>query len=483
MKPSDRQAPFTIGLSASGSLSRIVRLLVDDLPSGQIESVTVASLCSRKSGNASHSLLIIEAVNEGTDLIAAMPTILQRHPRSPVLAVSETTDHRIAVRLVQAGVRDVLTLPAEQHRLYDLVEKMLRERDVLWDQQTFVDVQVQSYDFSRLIGSSPSFLATIARAQKVAGNSALTVLILGETGTGKGMLAKAIHYNSGNRVHPFIEIGCSSLPETLLESELFGHEKGAFTDARDRKIGLFELAGQGTIFLDEIGDISQTVQSKLLKVLEEKLMRRVGGVQDIHVSARIIAATSRDLTDLVRKGIFRSDLFYRLNVVPLTLPPLRDRREDIPGLIAHFLARFNEMMGAPPHQLTAAAREKLQAHDWNGNVRELMHALERAVILAEDSVIDADSLDLSAQTQRSVAAIHAPNMSPEDLRTGDQITLRLPFQEATIMETERHLVREILRHVHGNKSRAAAFLQISRPRLERILKHDPEFFRSVLKQS
>ncbi len=478
--PADRSIPFLIGVSASATLLRSVRQLTGEFTGVQIEPTTLASLTSRRGTVAAPNILIVEPTNEGTELLAAMPALLQRHPQLVVAAINETPDHRTAVRLIQSGVRDFVLIPIEQHRLYDLIERMLRERDARADQQTYIDVQSRVYDFSRIVGSAPTLLATIARAQKVASNSALTVLILGETGTGKGMLAKAIHYNSPNREHPFIEIGCSALPEALLESELFGHEKGAFTDARERKLGLFELAGQGTIFLDEIGDISPAVQSKLLKVLEEKSMRRVGGVHDVRVGARIIAATSRDLSDLVRRNLFRSDLFYRLNVVPLSLPPLRDRREDIPLLINHFLSRFAELSGKDLVHLTPAAREKLSTHRWDGNVRELMHALERAVVLTEDSTIDAEHIDLAAHTNRFLPA-PPPMLAVDDVTTGDHVILRLPVREATLEHTERHLVREILRLVNGNKSRAAAMLQISRPRLERIIQHDPEFFRSVLK--
>jgi transcriptional regulator with PAS, ATPase and Fis domain len=271
---------------------------------------------------------------------------------------------------------------------------------------------------------------------------------------------KVIHYNSANKEHPFVEINCSAIPETLLEAELFGYEKGAFTDARDRKIGLFELAGKGTIFLDEIGDVNLFVQSKLLKVIEEKVMRRLGGVENIPVQARIIAATSKNLEELVHKGAFRQDLYFRLHILPLLLPPLRDRENDIPVLCEYFLSHFNAVHHKNITGITREAMHLLQKHQWKGNIRELKHAVERAVVLCDEELLDSTSFDLQSLGHRSLAV-------PEE--RGEQ-AISIDLQKTTLAEMEQRFTLEVLRSVNGNKSRAASVLNISRPRLDRILK-------------
>ena len=467
---------FVLGVAASPALLRAVRALMTDVPEVHLEAITLASLTARKGTTPVIQLLAVEVRDDGSELLSALPELRRRFPDQTVVAISAVPEHRAAVRLIQAGARDYVVLTAEQHRLYDLVDRLLNEHGSRVAQQAYVQAQSRTFDFDHIVGRSGALRSTLSLARKVADNAGLTVLILGETGTGKGLLAKAVHYNSPSREQPFVEIGCTALPETLLESELFGHEKGAFTDARQRKAGLFEIAGSGTIFLDEIGDISPAVQSKLLKVLEEKTMRRVGGIQDIRVQARIIAATSRDLGLLVQQGRFRKDLFYRLNVLPLVLPPLRERREDIPLLIDHFLRQYGTLAGRDGLHLTPEALQLLNEHAWEGNVRELMHVLERAVVLSDDDEIGSEYFELSApalQVESAEAAVPLPAIA-------EMLTLRLPVQHATIDEAEKHLVRQVLEHVHGNKSRAAALLQISRPRLERILRHDRDFFKDVL---
>ncbi len=319
------------------------------------------------------------------------------------------------------------------------------------------------------MGESESLKKTIAVTEKAIKSEHLTVLILGETGTGKELIAKAIHYNSANRQEPFIEINCSTIPETLLESEFFGYEKGAFTDAKQRKIGLFESAGTGTIFLDEIGSISTAIQSKLLKVIEEKMMRRLGGVNNIPVRARIIAAAGEELPDLVSSGLFRKDLFYRLNILTVHLPPLRERRQDIKPLAAHFLQHFKSIYNASVVGFTEEAMEYLEKQQWEGNVRELKNAVERAVVLCEKPLISSNHLSTADQSGPQ-------KTSQRHESAGDQITLNISMENASVNAVQQLLIKEVLRSVHGKKSAAAKILKISRSRLDRIIGDHPDFF-------
>jgi len=331
------------------------------------------------------------------------------------------------------------------------------------------------YDFRHIIGNSPPLKVTMERAQKVIQNSSMTVLITGETGTGKELLARAIHYNGKNRSSPFIDIACSALPETLLESELFGYERGAFTDAKERKIGLFELAGDGSIFLDEIGDISLATQSKLLKVIEDHSMRRVGGVRDVPVRARIIAATGADLEGKMRSGEFRRDLYHRLKILPLELPPLRERKDDIPLLVEGFLQSFNEAYNKKIKGLTPHAFQMLMEHEWEGNVRELKHCIERAVLLEEDDWISEHDFEFEGRkaraTKRKLIVNKQESLPPKEV---DTLMFLVPLDHASLPEVQKLVAQKVLDHVRGSKMKAAKILKISRPRLDRILKNQQD---------
>jgi two-component system response regulator AtoC len=475
-KPESRR--ILIGVVASAGLLRIIKQVLEDRDDIELQPHPISKSAAHSSGRTFPDLLIVETNDDMLPIHATKVESPQSGKRIPLIAVTTAPDHRWAVKLVRAGVIDYIALPAEQHRLYDVVERFRKEQLSQLEQRNYLDIKARTFDFSNIVGHSPALQNMLSVVQKIVDNEHVTVLVLGETGTGKGLLAKAIHYNSRNRSEPFVEIGCSALPESLLESELFGHERGAFTDARDRKLGLFELAGTGTIFLDEIGDITLAVQSKLLKVLEERTMRRVGGVHSIKVHARIIAATSRNLEELVQKGMFRKDLYYRLHTVPLMMPPLRDRREDIPLLVDHYLKHYGESSGKPEITMSDEARALLYDLPWQGNVRELMHWIERAVVLSEGPEIDVEDFDFSMTSSVVKENPSSPQtVSEVSASSNDGFTLNLPFDQATILETERKLVREVLQRVRGNKSRAASILKISRPRLERIIRLDPDFFK------
>ncbi|MHC5021181.1 MAG: sigma-54-dependent Fis family transcriptional regulator, partial [Planctomycetota bacterium] len=309
----------------------------------------------------------------------------------------------------------------------------------------------------QIVGRSKELLGLLQSVRKVAATGA-TVLLTGETGSGKELFARAIHDLSPRADRPFIAVNCAAMAETLLESELFGHERGAFTGAHKTKPGKFELADGGTLFLDEVGEMSSSTQTKLLRVLEERRFERVGGVRRISVDVRIVAATNRDLPEEVRSGRFREDLYYRLAVVPLHVPPLRDRREDIPDLARHFLKRFARDLGKAMEEISADAMAALQQHDWPGNVRELQNAIERAVVLSERNRIE--SIDLPARVvQGSGASGHVVALP------GDDLTL-----PTAIAQTERVYIARALEVARGKKVEAARLLGISRPTLDKKLK-------------
>ena len=367
-----------------------------------------------------------------------------------VVAVGTEADHRLAAAVVRSGADDYFALPQD----FDALASWLRERAARLqaeaDATAFAEQERTNFRFDGILGTSEALTAALARAARVIPHGGVTVLLTGETGTGKELLARAIHYNGPRRDAPFVDVNCAAIPENLLESELFGHEKGAFTGAIAAKPGLMQLADGGTLFLDEIGHLPLGLQGKVLRALEERMVRRVGGTRTIPFDVRLVAATHVELADAVQRGEFREDLFYRLNVVPIELPALRERAEDIPLLATHFLERFKKEYGIVALEFTPAALHALRERKWPGNIRELRNAIERAVLLATGNKLDA--LDLAERASAS----RAPS--------GDA----LPFP-STIAELTQAAAQRMLAISAGNKTEAARRLGISRPRLHRIL--------------
>jgi two-component system response regulator AtoC len=365
---------------------------------------------------------------------------------------------------MKLGAYDYLIKP---FHLADMVTTMRRATEMLALRVRLRDTVEKAkgrYDFGRVVTQNDAMKKVLEVARKAAETEHTTILIMGESGTGKGVLAKSIHYNSPRASMPLLELNCASLPETLLESELFGYEAGAFTDARRRKEGLLERASGGTVFLDEIGNMSASVQAKLLRVLEEGTFIRLGGTREIKINVRLIAATNANLKGEVTQGRFREDLYYRLNVVPLFIPPLRERKEDILPLGLDLMQHFNRELGKKFTGFTALAAEFLQQYPWPGNIRELKNVVERTMILAPEGDMDAISLPREI-TEAQMGSEIIEEISERDASThsGSMVSLR---------ELEDKYVTQVLMATHNNKTAAARILGIHPTSLLRRLKKD-----------
>jgi DNA-binding NtrC family response regulator len=368
-------------------------------------------------------------------------------PTMPVIILTGHGTIESAVQAMHDGAYDFLTKPVNLDRLSLLVKRALATRELALQNRVMQEELERRSGFASIIGRSAEMRHVFEMVRQVAPTRS-SVLITGESGSGKEMIAEALHYNSPRKDRPFIKLHCAALTESLLESELFGHEKGAFTGAVARKRGRFELANLGTLFLDEIGEINQNVQIKLLRVLEEKRFERVGGEETIEVDVRLIAATNRNLKEAIADGSFREDLYYRLNVVNIAMPPLRERKEDIPLLTAAFLKEFSQENGKPIEGIDPKARAALYSYSWPGNVRQLRNSMESAVVLCKSSLITLDDLP--------------PNVRGE---SGEE-ALRLPLG-ASLAEVEKEVIRSTLARESGNKSRTAEILGIGRKTLHR----------------
>lgn len=385
------------------------------------------------------------------DGITVLRKLRQADPDLPVIMLTAHQDTDLIVEAMKAGASDYVTKPFEVDdvvlRLGRAVEAAPGSREL---RRLKADL-ARPFGFASLIGESEPMQRVKSLARKVAESPNSTVLLTGESGTGKDLLAKVIHYNGSRASQPFLNITCSALPETLLESELFGHERGAFTDARQQKRGLFEQAGGGTVFLDEVAETLPTFQAKLLRFLEEKAFRRLGGTSDIHVDVRVIGATNQDLEKTVRDGKFREDLYYRLNVLRIETPPLRDRGRDVLLLANHYVQTFNQEFRRPARQLSPAAEQALLAYSWPGNVRELRNLIERAVLLSESQTLEPADFE----------TVHT--LRPEGLI--DRGGIHLPENGLDLEEVERRLVTLALERTKGNQTRAAALLGLHRDQI------------------
>jgi DNA-binding NtrC family response regulator len=379
-------------------------------------------------------------------------------PNKPaVIMVTAYGNIETAVEAMKRGAVDFLTKPVNIERLEVLIQRALKARTLEVEVKQLHERLDEKFSFEGIVGHSPKLQAVVDKVRIVAPSKA-TVLIEGESGVGKELIAQAIHQASPRSRAPFIAIHCAALSENLLESEIFGHERGAFTGASERRIGRFEAADGGTIFLDEISEISAATQVKLLRFLETKSIERVGASKPIELDVRLVAATNRDLEQMVREGTFRDDLFFRLNVVRIFVPPLRDRPEDIPVLLSHYLKVYSKENDAPPLSIEPGAMKVLQAYAWPGNVREVRNFCENAVVLRRGRSLSEFDLDAKYR-QGGTAAQGRPENAANAL---------------SVEENERRLLREALVKVRGNRTRAAELLGISRRTLHRKIAQWPE---------
>jgi DNA-binding NtrC family response regulator len=385
--------------------------------------------------------------------ITVLEGIKELNPYALVIMITAFGDIQTAVKTIKLGAYDFVEKPFNMEKLKILIDKALETVSLRKEVSEFRKQISSKFGFDSIIGQSEQMKSVFSLVAKVSKSDASTVLLQGESGTGKDLVAKIIHYQSARAEKPFMEINCTALPDTLVESELFGHEKGAFTDAKAMKKGLFELSDGGTIYLDEIGDMTQGTQAKLLKIIEDKSFKRIGGTKDIDVDVRIITATNRNLENEVRKGNFREDLYYRLKVIPIVLPPLRDRPSDITLIAKYFIDEFNEEFKKNVKGLSTETEKCFMEYPWPGNVRELKNVIERSMILESDEYVLPEHLPLEL-TSKEVMTHNISN-----------INLRIPPGGIDIEEVEKELIRQALDVTGGNQTRASKLLNLSRDTL------------------
>jgi two-component system, NtrC family, response regulator AtoC len=406
-----------------------------------LESGTVAG-AMEKLTPAVDLILLDQRLPDG-DGLTLLRQIKESSPDTLVILMTAFSTVENAVAAMKHGAYHYLHKPFNLDDVSAVVEKALETSRLRREVRMLRGSQSRDYGFDAIIGSSSAMVEAKSLLERIAASPATTVLLTGETGTGKDLAAKAIHFNSERASKPFVNITCSALPEQLLESELFGHERGAFTDARQQKRGLLETADGGTVFLDEIGEMTPGLQAKLLRFLEDRTFKRVGGLNDIRVDVRVIAATNRSLDDEVRAGRFRDDLFYRLQVMPVRLPPLRERVGDIRLLVAHYIDRYNREFRKRVRGLQPGAQAMLDQYRWPGNVRELRNAIERAMLLADHGLLVAE--DFATLSKAATPA-----------------TFRLPPEGVDLENVERQLVIQALQRAGGNQTQAGHLLGINR---------------------
>jgi DNA-binding NtrC family response regulator len=396
-------------------------------------------------------LIFLDIIMPEKDGMEMLKEIRKIQPLTPVVMLTATKTVKTAVEAMKLGAHDYINKPFDVEELILVAQKALESRDLRIENRRLREEVEERYRFDNIIGKSKEMREIYSTIKQIAEKNS-TVLIHGESGTGKELVARAIHYNSLRKEKPFVPVNCAAIPETLIESELFGHEKGAFTDAQSRRIGHFEMAHQGTLFLDEVSELSLLTQAKILRALQEREFVRVGGTKTVSVDVRLISATNKNLEELMARGGFRSDLYYRINVVPLTIPPLRRRKEDILLLAQHFLEKHT---GGAKKRISPEAMDIFVAYDWPGNVRELENIIERIVVLTNVEDINPNDLPASLKTNSRVELIK------QEVLDG-----RISFEDAE-RDFEKDIILEALKKSNFVQTKAAELLGISR----RILKY------------
>ena len=437
-----------------------LRILDDE--SYQVDAVQSGLEALRKVEENPYDIVVLDIMMPGIDGLEVLQQIKERHPDVDVVMVTGLSQIQTAVKAMKLGAFDYLSKPFDPDELKLVVGRALERRRLVSENRSLKDEVSSKYRFENIIGSSPPMQAVYRLIAKCAPTNT-TVLITGESGTGKEMIARAIHYNSLRKDHPFVTVDCNTLSENLLESELFGHVKGSFTGAATSKRGMFEVANNGTLFLDEFGNIPLSTQAKLLRVIQEREFRAVGSTEVQKTNVRLVAATNKDLKAMVAEGTFREDLYYRVNVFPIQAPALRERRDDIPALAFHFLRSHCGELGKKVPEISDGAMSLLTSYSWPGNVRELENAIQRAVILCSDNVIRranlASVIDAPAQT-----AFEVP-------RTGEDLKrVKKAAREKSVEEIEKRFVQETLRRNDANVTRSAEETGMQRANFQALMK-------------
>src|SRR3989454_3741215 len=420
---------------------------VDEAPDG---NSAVSKIRARR-----YLLILTDLKLPGRSGIEVLRESKQADPTIPVILVTAFGSVEEAVTAMKDGAFDFIQKPVDLDHLKILVQRAAQQQKLLRENLLLREEYAARYGFPQIVGEDKALKEVSQQIQRVAATDS-TVLLLGESGTGKELFARAVHHLSPRRDHPFVALNCAAIPEGLVENELFGHERGAFTGAGARKVGKMDLAHRGTLFLDEIGELPLGIQAKLLRVLEEKRFERVGGTQSIDVDVRIVVATNRDLRKLAEEKLFREDLYFRISAVPMTIPPLRDRGNDVLLLANHFLEKFSREFGKPGLELSAEARDRLLHYGWRGNVRELQNTLERAVILADGLCIRPEELQLAA-SKPDVESLPAGILT-------ENFNLEGSLEEVTgraASHVEKVLLENTMRECKWNKTRAAEKLGVS----------------------
>ncbi len=402
----------------------------------------------------SPDVVLLDIILPDLDGLKVLERIKQNDPDMVVIMITATKTVKTAVEAMKLGAYDYVTKPFDIDELRLIISRSLSTKALEHEVKYRREEMDKNFDFRNIVGKSKS-MKDIFKVVKQIADSKSTALIMGESGTGKELISRAIHYNSNRKNYPFVTINCAAIPETLIESELFGHEKGAFTNAIEKKLGRFEVAHQGTLFLDEIGELSLATQAKILRFLEEREFNRVGGSKTIKVDVRLITATNKDLNQMIKKGGFREDLYYRINVVPILIPPLRDRREDIPLLIDHFVGKFGLENNKNVKGISKEALEVMMQYEWPGNIRELENLIERVITLTSNELIQLNELPPFFKSAPKVDGLR------ESVLGG-----KVSFLQAE-EEFEREVILDALKRTNNIQSHAAEILGISR----RILKY------------